>query len=318
MPKSNFGRFTDGVQISGVTLNIHQKGKVFYVCNSSTSAPIGSAGADSNSGLTPERPLATITQALSLCTASRGDKIILLPGHAESVASAAALDFNVAGVEVIGVGTGSVRPTITLTTANTATVRISANDVKIQNILFKGNFLAIATCIILTTATDVQILDCDFRDVDATHGFVKAIKTHTVDNSNDGLVVRNCNMLGTGTTAATCLVNVLQAIDRMQVRDNNVFIQGTTATTGVLVLATSKVMTTVFIDSNNAQSLYTGSAGALIVGTTGSTGMVSNNNIGIVTGGTALLATASTGLVFMNNYITNTADKSGILNPANT
>ena len=31
MPKSNFGRFKDGVQISGIDLNLHQKGKVFYV-----------------------------------------------------------------------------------------------------------------------------------------------------------------------------------------------------------------------------------------------------------------------------------------------
>ncbi len=318
MPKSTFGRFKDGVQISGVSMNVHEKGQVLYVCNASVTAKFGIAGADDSSGLTPEQPMSTIAGAVARCVAGRGDKIVVLPGHAETITAAAGIDLNVAGVEIIGVGKGSKRPTITYTTANTATLRISANDVSITNILFVGNFLAIATAIVLTTALDAQITDCEFKDVDATHGFVKAVKTHTVDNSNDGLVVSGCVMRGTGTTAATCLVNVLQAIDRLTVSENDVNIQGTTATTGALVLATSKVMTSARIDRNKAQSLYTGSAGALIVGTTGSTGTVSDNYCGIVTGGTALLCTASTGLQFFNNMITNTADKSGILNPANS
>lgn len=321
MPKSTFGRFKDGVQISGVSMNVHQKGQVFYVCNAATVAKFGIAGANDSDGLTPEHPLSTITQALSNCSANRGDKIVVLPGHAETVTAAAGIDFSVAGVEVIGVGKGSQRPSITYTTANTATVQISASDVSITNMRFVGNFLAIAVaikCKNATVANDVRIEGCEFKDVDATHGFVKAIATSTTDNQNDGLTVRDCMMSGTGTTAATCLVNVVGAIDRLSVEDNNVYIQGTTATTGALVLATAKTMTATLIARNYVNSpLTTSAAGALIVAGTGGSGVVKDNYISTPAAASAIMCTTGTGLGFDNNKISRSAaDTSGLLLPA--
>lgn len=315
MPRSRFSRFKDGVSISGVSLNVHQKGKVFYVCSSSVVAAQGVGASDSNSGLTPETPLSTIAQALTNCTASRGDKIVLLPGHAETITAAAGIDLNVAGVEIIGVGKGAQRPTITYTTANTATLRIKAVDVSIKNVLFVGNFLAIAAAIVLTTAKNAVIDECEFRDNSSVLGFVKAVQTSTTDNDADGLTVTNCKMFGTGTTAATCLVNTAGVVDRLTVEDNVVLVQGTTGTTGVLLLSTSKAVTSASIAHNVAQSLYTGSAGCLIVGAAGSTGIVNDNKISITGGGTDLLCTASTGLGFHNNTIQSAADKSGTLSP---
>ena len=58
MPQSNYSRFSDGVQISGVSLNVHQKGVVLYVCNSTVAARVGVVGSDGSDGLTPDRPLA--------------------------------------------------------------------------------------------------------------------------------------------------------------------------------------------------------------------------------------------------------------------
>lgn len=316
MPKSNFGLgFKDGVQIRGLSINVHQKGQVLYVCNSTVPSKFGvTVGQD---GLTPEQPLATIAAAVALCTANRGDKIVVMPGHAETITAAAGIDLNVAGVEIIGVGEGATRPTITYTTANTATMRISANDVKISNILFVGNFLNIAACIVLTAAKDTQIVDCEFKDTSAILNFVKAIQTSTAAaNTNDGLTVRGCIYRGVGTTATTTLVHAQEVIDRLSVEDNVVLVQGTTATTGVLILATSKALTSLVCARNIAQSLYTGSAGCLIVGTTGSTGIVRDNFITIAGGGTDLLCTASTGLGFCDNKIQSAADKSGTLFPA--
>ena len=321
MPKSTFGRFKDGVQISGVSMNVHEKGQVLYVCNASTTAKYGIAGADDSDGLTPEHPLATITQALSLSSAGRGDKIVVLPGHAETVSAAAGMDLNVAGVDIIGVGTGSKRPTITLDTANTATVQISASDVSVNNVLFVANFLNIATCIKCKNATvakDAQIINCEFRDTDATHNFVKAISTSTTDNQNDGLTVKGCRMNGTGTSAATTLINVLGATDRLTVEDNDVFIQGTTATTGALVLATSKALTTASIQRNNASSpLTTSAAGGLVVAGSGGSGLVADNYLYIPAAATGILITTGTGLGFKNNYVSRSAvDTSGLLLPA--
>src|SRR5690349_3795433 len=59
-------------------------------------------------GKTPDAPFATLDYAIGQCTASQGDVIYLLPGHTETT-TAIALD--VAGVRIIGLGWGRIRPT---------------------------------------------------------------------------------------------------------------------------------------------------------------------------------------------------------------
>src|SRR3972149_5755717 len=85
-------------------------GSVFFV-HSGT----GSSG---NDGLGPSSPTATIAQAIAKCTASKGDLVIVMPGHAENIASATSLALNKAGVSVIGLGRGRNRPVLSFT--NTA------------------------------------------------------------------------------------------------------------------------------------------------------------------------------------------------------
>jgi len=317
---SKFQRFKEGVQIAGVTVNVHQKGQVFYVCNASTTSKYGIAGSDGNDGLTPERPLASINQALKLCVANRGDKVILLPGHAETVTSAGGIALNVAGLTIIADpnANGSQRPTITLGTANTATVTITANDIVIRNVLFVANFLNIATCVDITTATDIVIDNCEFRDTSAILNFVKAIRTDSTANHADGLTISNNFYLGVGTSATTSFLQCQANINRLTVVDNCVNIQGTTATAGALILATSKALTGAQVLRNNvASNLTTTSAGAFMVAGTGGSGIVQNNNIAcIALGTTDLLITTGTGLGFFNNTFQGTADASGYVLPA--
>src|ERR1700751_5521745 len=98
MPMSNYaGGFMDGVSIKGLPILNTHPGKVFWVNNSSVIAPNGIGGSDSNPG-TYQKPLSTITKALSLCTAGRGDIVMVMPSHAETVSSAAGIDINVSGV----------------------------------------------------------------------------------------------------------------------------------------------------------------------------------------------------------------------------
>ncbi len=322
MPQSNYSRFADGVQISGVSMNVHQKGKVFYVCNSSTVSPLGVAGADGNDGKTPDRPLATIKQAISLCTASRGDKIILLPGHAETITAAAGIACNVAGVSIIAdpSAVGSQRPTITLSTANTATMTITANEVVLSGILFVANFLNIAACLDISTAKDVMISGCEFRDTSSVLNFVLAIRTSTgADNACDGLSVVGNRFLGSGTSAATSLVNCRSITGRLTVNANSVDIQGSTATTGALVLATSKALTGAKILGNDvASNLSTSSAAQLLVVGSGGSGFVADNyvNAPALVATVGLLVTAGSGLSFHNNLIQENPDLSGFLSPA--
>lgn len=177
MGKSHFSRFKDGVEISGVSLNVHQKGKVFYVCNSSAVAPAGVAGSDGNSGLTPEHPLSTTAQAITLCTANRGDKIVWLPGHAETLANATALAINVAGLTFIATGEGALKPTFTLS-ATGSNIPISAANVKILGFPRIIASASSVTAAVTVTAANVE-LELETADTDATHAMVTGLLTTT-------------------------------------------------------------------------------------------------------------------------------------------
>src|SRR5688572_2883165 len=64
-------------------------------------------GSNSNDGSSPDSPMATLDAAIGLCTASKGDTIYVMPGHAETIAAADGFDADVAGVSIVGIGWGA-------------------------------------------------------------------------------------------------------------------------------------------------------------------------------------------------------------------
>jgi hypothetical protein len=121
-------------------------------------------GSNGNSGKSPERPFSTIDYAVGRCTANKGDVIVVMPGHTETVTAAGGLDLDVAGISVIGIGSGSDRPTVNFTTATTADMDVDAANVTIKNLLFTGGIDALAGPIDINAA-DCTMEDCEFRDV---------------------------------------------------------------------------------------------------------------------------------------------------------
>ena len=81
-----------------VVNNSMTTGNIFFV-HSGT----GTNGA--GYGQNPDAPVASIDYAVGLCTANQGDRIYVMPGHVETVATASGLAADVAGVEIIGIGT---------------------------------------------------------------------------------------------------------------------------------------------------------------------------------------------------------------------
>jgi hypothetical protein len=69
----------------------------------------------------------------------------------------------VAGVTIIGLGTGASRPTFTAT-AIAGDFKLAAASTYIENLLFLGGIDA-TTGIIEVSAADCQIVDCEYRDV---------------------------------------------------------------------------------------------------------------------------------------------------------
>lgn len=139
-------------------------GQVFYVSNSATVAPGGVGGSNGNDGLSPKTPFSTIDYAVGRCTANRGDVIVVGPNHVETVTAAAGLDLDVAGITVLGVGNGNLRPTVNFTTATTADMDVDAADIAVINLLFTGGVDDLAGPIDVNS-DDFKMFRCEFRDV---------------------------------------------------------------------------------------------------------------------------------------------------------
>lgn len=103
--------------------------KVFYVHSGD--------GVDTNlrDGQSWNAPFASLDYAIGKCTASEGDVIVLRPGHAETTTAIAA---DVAGIRIIGLGSGRNRPALTATTGASDLIDVSAANVAIRNVRLIG------------------------------------------------------------------------------------------------------------------------------------------------------------------------------------
>jgi hypothetical protein len=155
--------WANGVTVRGIPLLTAYPGQVFWVNNSSVLAKGGVGGSNGNDG-TYLRPFSTIDYAVGRCTASRGDIICVMPGHVETVTAAAGLDLDVAGIALIGLGSGSLRATVNFTTATTADMDVDAANITIYNFLFTGGIDALAGPIDVNAA-DFALINCEYRDV---------------------------------------------------------------------------------------------------------------------------------------------------------
>lgn len=323
MASSNYpDGWANGVTIRGVPLLQCQPGQVLWVGNGSTILPGCTAGSDGNPG-TYQRPLATLANAVSRCFANTGDIIVVKPQHAESITAAAGLVLSVAGVAIVGLGAGTNRPTITMSTASTASITVTASNIAVQNLLFTSTIAALATVFDnanAVVANDFAIDMCEFRDSSTTLNIVRCFRSGTTANQADGFqFTRNkvLSIMGTPTAGTTC-VQSQAAQARFKLADNVVVRTAALNNTAVLLAMGANNHTLMEIARNRTNSPNTGTtAGELFSGgSTGSTGHVYDNYSWHLAS-TGLLAPVSTGLAFSQNYcsITGAADKQPLANP---
>lgn len=147
--------FLNGLTVRNMPLLSAYPGKVFWVDSVN--------GSNGNKG-TFERPVATLDFAVGMCTASRGDIIMVKPGHVETVIAAGGLALDVAGIAIIGMGQGSLRPTVNFTTAVTASMTVSAANITVMNLLFTGGIDALTSPLAISAA-DCSLINIETRDV---------------------------------------------------------------------------------------------------------------------------------------------------------
>jgi len=185
-------------------------GDIFFVDSGATAAS-DSAGF----GKDPDSPFATLDYAVSNCTASSGDVIYVMPGHAENLAADSAVDIDVAGVKVVGLGWGAQRPTFTATAA-AGDFKLAAAGVWVENLLFLGGIDA-TTGIIEVAGADCMLKDCEYRDSTGQATDVVMVVASSDRCTIDGLIVNGAAAAG-GNSAIS-----VNAADDLEIKNCRIY-----------------------------------------------------------------------------------------------
>lgn len=280
------------------------RGNTFYVDSQ--------IGSDNFDGKTPQGAFATLDYAIGKCTANQGDRIIVLPNHAETITGAGGIAADVAGISIIGLGTYNQRPRFLMDGAATVTLAISAADVTLKNLVFAAGHADIVAGIVVT-AKGATLLDLEFVENVATENFLTPIKaTGTTDNEADGLKIVNCRNLSVD-AAALEFVEINANLDGLVLVDNVHYTKGTAAP--LILTAGSKVLTMADIGGNRVQNANTANDLLIDNGGATNTGLVYRNLCGNLDVTGAQLLGAATGLQFFENFATSTSTESGALAP---
>ncbi len=197
----------DALQVSGVpTMGVNPlplANNYWFV-----SSLIGSNGFPGNSYT---QPFATLAYAAAYSGVGVGDCIVLMEGHAETIAAAGGVTLNTVGLQVVGLGTGNYRPTFTFSTATTATMLFSAASTSISNII------GVTGIDVLVTAFDVRAAGCsigtsgygyvEWQDPSSSLQAIRQILTTTAANN----LIVNLKVIGI-TSGGTSPVNSVRLV----------------------------------------------------------------------------------------------------------
>lgn len=195
---SNYpGGFVGGILIRGMPLQVAHPGKIFWVSNASAAMLPGQrAGSDGNQG-TFNDPFATLDYAIGRCQAGRGDIIMIKPGHAENVSAASGITVDVAGIAIIGLGTGTLRPKFTFT-ATSSTYVISAANVTHYNVVWEAGIADVVIGLDVSGVDGLSFINCETGEgaVAGTFNFVDVIDLAT---GADDIYFEGMKMIGNDT-----------------------------------------------------------------------------------------------------------------------
>lgn len=283
-------------------------GKVFWVDSGDGSA--------TGSGKSPAEALSTIDAAIGKCEANRGDIIYVAQGHAENIADATSLVCDIAGVTIIGLGAGSLRPKLSHTAA-AGVIQVSAANVTFKNIVFEAAFADVTEVFNLTTAKYFTCVDCDFQDSAANMNFLWIVDTNTTNNAADGLAFVRCRWI-TPDTATQSWCDIDADLDQLTFIGCYANLGVNTSDVPVLAaVAAAKDVTNVLIKDNVIIRLNDANPLLITVATTtANTGAIVGNLCAHRDTAASLLVTAGTNILFAENYTTEAIDESAYLNPA--
>lgn len=291
------GISSQGMPIMGGGLGVPATTGSYFFVHSGT----GSNGA---SGLDSSHPLATIDAAVGKCTANKGDVIVVMPGHNESITSATSLVVDVAGVSIIGLGTGHNRPMLDFD--NTAgSVEMDAASTRLSNIILRASVSAIVVGINVD-ADDVTLDNLEFTFEATGDDFLKMVDVDAFDRCT----ITDCRFFGE--------LAVAGAASAVRLDDSHNFVFQRNMIVGNFSLAfTSEgaLSQTCVITDNIMYNADTtnNSCWELTVATTG---LFANNRTGSLYAAGVANSLDPGSMLCLENYSVNAIDETGIVLPA--
>jgi hypothetical protein len=275
-------------------------GSVFFVHS-------GTGNNTTYQGDSPARPLATIDYAIGRCTAAKGDVIVVMPGHAETLAAAGAITADVAGVSIIGLGSGANRPTLSFGDT-AATFAISAANVTVRNMRVTSTVDEVVKMFNVTGAY------CTLDNIEHFEtASAQTIQFLLTTNAADYLTVQNCFHYQANAAGSAQLWIQLVGTDCSRILNNTFILALNNAATSAVINGSTAVVNCQIAGNTILQTGGTTQVSAILLATN-STGFVHDNRVAAAVttlAGTVALASA----YGAENYTLNTANKSGILDP---
>jgi len=254
-------------------------------------------------GLDWANACATVDAAIGL--ASAGDYIYLAPGHAENISSATGCVADVAGITIVGLGTGSRISTLTCTAA-TALVSVTAANVRISNVKVVANFANVASLVTLAATADGAVIDnCIFTDTSTILNMLNCI-TVAADCDNIQLINNRFDAIASATSDSA--IELAGGSDNSVIQGNKIY--GTFTDGGVLASAAASTNLTVLDNVIGCIDAIAWDSHA------STTGLFGRNLLGANTTSIAAALTGVNAMFCFENYVTGALGASGIIFPA--
>lgn len=272
-------------------------GKIFYVDSG--------AGSSAFTGLSADRAKATLNGAVGLCEDNRGDLIYVLQGHSKTMGAAAdEVDLDVAGITVVGLGNGTLRPLFDYTGDVTGAFAIGAANITIRNCVFNANTPDVNEAIEIEAAGDnATIQNCEFTVTTAdTDEFTDCIE---LGDAADGATITGCKFVMAG-GAAVSAIHLDFDTDGMTIINNIITgdystacINGDTTASTNLIITGNILMNGILVGDGGMGTV------AAIVLLDSTAAIISHNDI-LSDVATNLLMRVADDATFIGNWVTDT------------
>lgn len=264
---------------------------------------VDSNATGTGSGLHPDDPATTLDSVIDDATANNGDIIWIYPGHAETLSADSGVDIDVAGLTIIGLGTGAARPTFTFDTAVTADFKLAAANTHVENLLFLAGIDAL-TGPIEIGAADCKLINCEYRD-DATNMYETTDVVTLLTAAHRCLIdgFKFVSDGGAGGTQQQSVINLVSA-DEVEIRNCYIICDGAL---GGIEDATASL--TVNIHHNYIESTHANDVCITLASTT--TGFIHHNFLRLATDGQTTWISSDNDCHLFENYGVNADGQTG-------